>query len=140
MVNSALGGALILIGLFIASWKVGVAAVLGSVIGSLCALAFNESSTEIANGLAGYSSVLTAIAMAAVFLKGVWEPWIMAVVGAALTALVTLGMHQLPGPIYTWPYILTTWVLLILVHITPRLLKVRLQRGGSGHNPEVLTN
>ena len=82
--------------------------------------------------------MLTAIAMAAVFLKGVWEPWIMAVVGAALTALVTLGMHQLPGPIYTWPYILTTWVLLILVHVIPRLLKVRLQRGGSGHNPEVL--
>lgn len=130
LVDSAIGGALILIGLFIASWKVGAAAILGSLLGSLCALALGEEPAHISNGLGGYSSVLTAIAMAAVFLKGVWEPWVMAVVGAILTALVTAWMDLLPGPIYTWPYILTTWVLLILTYVTPRLL--RRERGGHG--------
>ena len=139
MVDSAIGGAFIVIGLFIASWKVGAAALLGSVIGSLSALAFNESPAEIAHGLAGYSSVLTAIAMAVIFLSGTWEPWILAVIGAVLAALVTLWMLLLPGPIYLWPYVLTTWVLLIVVHVVPRLSMLRLQRGGSGHNPEVVT-
>ncbi|MFT2816383.1 urea transporter [Leifsonia sp. A12D58] len=130
LVDSAIGGALILIGLFIASWKVGVAAILGSLIGSLIALAVGDDMAKISNGLGGYSAVLTAIAMAAVFLKGVWEPWVMAVIGAVLTALVQFWMGFLPGPIYTWPYILTTWVLLILTFVIPRL--VRREHGGHG--------
>lgn len=121
LVNSVWAGALILLGLFIAHWKVGVAALLGSVVGSLCALALGEDLTGISNGLEGYSGVLTAIALAVVFLKGTWEPWLMAVIGAALTALVTVWMHHVSGPVYTWPYILTTWVLLAVAHVIPRL-------------------
>ncbi|GAA3863161.1 hypothetical protein GCM10022381_04010 [Leifsonia kafniensis] len=121
LVDSMWAGALILLGLFVASWKVGLAAVLGSAVGSLCALAMNESLQTTANGLAGYSGVLTAIALAAVFVKGTWEPWVLAIIGTAVTAVVTLLMHHLSGPTYTWPYILTTWVFLIIVYFVPRL-------------------
>ncbi|MCC9193174.1 urea transporter [Arthrobacter sp. zg-Y916] len=119
LVNNVWSGALILLGLFVASWKVGLAGLLGSVVGSLCALALGESLTETANGLAGYSGVLTAIALAVVFLRSSTLSWILAVVGTAVTAVVTLLMHELSGPTYTWPYILTTWVFLVIAHYIP---------------------
>ena len=121
LVDSVWGGALILAGLFIAHWKVGVAAIVGSLVGTVCAIAMHENLQRTANGLSGYSGVLTAIAFAVVFAKGRWVPWAFAVAGAAITAVVTLAMHQLPGPTYTWPYVLTTWLGLVLIHVSPRL-------------------
>ncbi|MFQ4148912.1 urea transporter [Arthrobacter sp. LAPM80] len=123
LVDDVWGGALILLGLFIAHWKVGLAALLGSVAGSVAALVLNDSLQETANGLSGYSGVLTAIAFATVFMKGRWEPWVFAIIGSAVTAVVTLIMHTLPGPTYTWPYILTTWAGLVLIQLAPRLYR-----------------
>ncbi|WP_081709860.1 urea transporter [Arthrobacter sp. 35W] len=121
LVDSFLGGGLILAGLFLAGWKVGLAALLGSAVGSLCALAMNVNLQQTGNGLAGYSGVLTAIAFAVVFNRGTWEPWLLAVAGTGVTAVVTLVMHRLAGPTYTWPYILTLWAGLAVVHFVPRL-------------------
>ncbi|WP_104106380.1 urea transporter [Nocardioides sp. 616] len=122
LVNSALGGLLILIGLFIASWRVGLAAVMGSAIGSLCALALGETTTTIEEGLAGYSGVLTAIALAVVFHHSSIASWCYAAVGTVITAVVTLLMNDATSfPHYTWPYILTTWVLLVVGARIPAL-------------------
>ncbi len=122
LVNSVWGGALILLGLFIASWKVGLAAVMGSVVGSLTALALGETNATIEQGLAGYSGVLTAIALAVVFHHSSVASWCYAVVGVIVTALVTLGMNAATTfPHYTWPYILTTWVFLIVGSWIPQL-------------------
>jgi len=114
LVDSPIGGALILVGLFIASWKVGVAAVLGSFVGSVTAVAMGESWSEIANGLANYSGVLTAIALAVTFLKSSTASWLYSLPWIVVTAVVTLLMHRLGLETYTWPYILTTWVALII--------------------------
>lgn len=122
LVDSVWGGALILLGLFIASWKVGVAAVMGSIVGSLCALAFGEDLQHTANGLAGYSGVLTAIALAVVFLESSVQSWIYAAIGAAATAAMTVAMNDLTdAPVYTWPYILTTWAFLVIAAFVPAL-------------------
>lgn len=119
LINNVWAGALILIGLFVAGWKVGLAGLLGSVVGSLCALAMGESLTETANGLAGYSGVLTAIALAVVFLRSSSVSWVLAVIGTVVTAVVTVVMHRLDAPTYTWPYILTTWVFLVIAYYIP---------------------
>ncbi|MGW9403561.1 urea transporter [Arthrobacter sp. NPDC055585] len=119
LINNEWSGALILLGLFVAGWKVGLAAVLGSVVGSLCALAMGEALTETANGLAGYSGVLTAIALAVVFLRSTPVSWVLAVIGTVVTAVVTVVMHRLDAPTYTWPYILTTWVFLVIAYYIP---------------------
>ena len=121
LIDDERSGALILLGLFVASWRVGLAAVVGSVVGSLCALAMGETLTETANGLAGYSGVLTAIALSVTFLRSTAVSWALAVLGAAVTAVVTLVMHDLDAPTYTWPYILTTWVFLVVTHYVPRV-------------------
>ncbi|AWB92330.1 urea transporter [Aeromicrobium chenweiae] len=119
LVDNPWAGALILIGLFVANWRVGLAAVLGSAIGSLSALAMDETLTETENGLAGYSGVLTAIALAVVLLKNSPTSWALAVIGTIVTAVVTLLMHRADVPTYTWPYILTTWVFLVIAHYLP---------------------
>ena len=119
LINNVWSGALILLGLFVAGWKIGLAGLLGSVVGSLCALAMGESLTETANGLAGYSGVLTAIALAVVFLRSNTISWVLAVVGTVVTAVVTVVMHRLDAPTYTWPYILTTWVFLVIAYYLP---------------------
>lgn len=121
LVDSLWAGALILIGLFIASWKVGIAAILGSVIGTLTALIAGESWSEIANGLAGYSGVLTAIALTVTFIKSSTLSWLYALPWIIVTAFVTLLMHTIGLATYTWPYILTTWVALIIAHYISRL-------------------
>lgn len=119
LINNEWSGALILLGLFVASWKVGLAGLLGSVVGSLCALAMGENLTETANGLAGYSGVLTAIALAVVFLRSSSVSWVLAIIGTVVTAVVTVLMHRLDAPTYTWPYILTTWVFLVIAYYLP---------------------
>jgi urea transporter len=114
LVDNLWSGALILIGLFIASWKVGVVALIGSVVGSVTAIVMGEPWSEIANGLANYSGVLTAIALSVAFLKSSVGSWVYSLPWIVITAVVTLLMHRLGVETYTWPYILTTWVALIV--------------------------
>ncbi|MCC2333140.1 urea transporter [Cellulomonas wangsupingiae] len=122
LVSSVWAGALILLGLFIASWKVGLAAVMGSAVGSLCAFALGWSESDIGEGLAGYSGVLTAIALSVVFLRSSAASWVYAAVGTVVTAVVTLGLNDaFDAPHYTWPYILTTWVFLVIAVAVPAL-------------------
>lgn len=116
LVDNAISGALILLGLFIANWKVGVAALLGSFLGSVTALAMGESFAEVAKGLAAYSGVLTAIALTVTFLKSSVASWLYSVPWILVTAVVTLLMHRAGVETYTWPYILTTWVALVIAH------------------------
>lgn len=114
LVDSPLSGALILAGLFLASWRVGVAALLGSAVGSATAVVMAEPWSDIANGLANYSGVLTAIALAVTFLRSGIGSWLYALPWIVVTAIVTLLMHRLGLETYTWPYILTTWAALVV--------------------------
>ncbi|WP_019182127.1 urea transporter [Microbacterium yannicii] len=116
LIDNVVSGALILAGLFVASWRVGLAALGGSAVGSVVAVALGEPWSEIANGLANYSGVLTAIALAVTFLRISPASWLYALPWVAVTALVTLFMHRAGIVTYTWPYILTTWVALIVAH------------------------
>ncbi len=116
LVDSLWAGALILIGLFVANWKVGLAALLGSFVGSATAVVMGEPWTEIANGLANYSGVLTAIALAVTFLRSSVASWLFSLPWIVVTAVVTLVMHRLGLETYTWPYILTTWVALVVAY------------------------
>ncbi|WP_106815675.1 urea transporter [Microbacterium timonense] len=114
LIDNPVSGAVILLALFVASWRVGLAAVMGSVVGSIVAVAMAEPWSEIANGLANYSGVLTAVALAVTFLKSSPASWLYALPWVAVTAVVTLLMHRAGIITYTWPYILTTWVALVV--------------------------
>ena len=85
-------------------------------------MALGETSGTIAEGLAGYSGVLTAIALAVTFLMSSVISWVYAAVGTVVTAVVTLLMTEhFSQPHYTWPYILTTWVFLVIAAFIPAM-------------------
>ncbi|MDN5569808.1 MAG: urea transporter [Propionibacteriaceae bacterium] len=114
LVEGALSGLVMLAGLFVAGWRVGAAAAAGSAIGVALALAVGTPPAVVGGGLAGFSPVLTAIALAAVFLKPGGRAWAFALVGAAVTWGVTQLLVLTPIPAYTWPFILTTWAFLLI--------------------------
>ena len=113
LAESWLTGLLILTGLFVAGWRVGVAGLVGSLVGTVMTVA-TTGLTGAENGLGGYSPALTAIALAAVFLPHGRLAWGLGVVGAVATVLVSWVFEVLPVPTYTWPFVVTTWALLTL--------------------------
>lgn len=111
LVDSWVGGALILAGLFIAGWRVGTAATLALV-----------PAGQAAHGLGGYSPCLTAIAIGVVLLPPGRRAWVLAVVGSVLTVVVDRVFTAIPVPTYTWPFIVTTWLVLAVVKWRERRL------------------
>ena len=111
LVDSWVGGVLILAGLFIAGWRVGTAATLALV-----------PAGQAAHGLGGYSPCLTAIAIGVVLLPPGRRAWVLAVVGSVLTVVVDRVFTAIPVPTYTWPFIVTTWLVLAVVKWRERRL------------------
>lgn len=134
LVDGVIPGALILLALFLGHWRLGLAACLGSLVGSLAILAVHATTTDenaragvaaaLGHGLLGYSGVLVAIAMAAVYLDGRWQPWLLAVVGTLAALGLSLLLRGIPG-VYTWPFVLVTWLLLTAVHYLPGFQRSR---------------
>lgn len=115
LVESWLGGLLMLVGLCLAGWRVGLAAVLGSSLGAATALATGTHVGTVAHGLAGFSPTLTAIALAVVFLKPGWPAWLAAAVGSVVTVGAQALLGLTPAPVFTWPFIVTTWLALLVL-------------------------
>lgn len=107
-------GALVLLGLFLAGWEIGLWSVVGAVIPMMLGLALHHDSAMVLNGLDGYSGVLVAIALGAVFLGAAKRRILVAVTGTALTVPVEVLMHRAGLPVYTWPFVLVTWLMLLL--------------------------
>jgi urea transporter len=117
-------GLIMLVGLAIAGWRVAAYAAAGSVVGIFVAWALGAPQSLISNGIYGYNAVLVAIAMGAVFLpRTVWcgaYALFGGAVSTGLTAAMTSFFKPFGGHTFTWPFILTTWVLMAAVPQLPR--------------------
>ncbi|MFJ9688796.1 urea transporter [Streptomyces bacillaris] len=118
-------GLIMLVGLACAGARVVLSAAAGSVTGIVSAWALGAPTELIRNGIYGYNAVLVAIALGAVFLAGTAANGAYALFGAAvstgLTASLTSLFKPFGGHTFTWPFILTTWVLMAAVPLLPRL-------------------
>ncbi|PWS48618.1 urea transporter [Streptomyces sp. ZEA17I] len=118
-------GLIMLAGLACAGARVVLSAAAGSVTGIVTAWALGAPTELIRNGIYGYNAVLVAIALGAVFLAGTAANGAYALFGAAvstgLTASLTSLFKPFGGHTFTWPFILTTWVLMAAVPLLPRL-------------------
>lgn len=125
LIDSWYVGLIMLVGLALAGLRVVLYAAAGSVLGIVAAWLLGAPTALIANGIYGYNAVLVAIALGAVFMAN--TPWnaAYALFGAAvstgLTASLTSVFKTFGGHTFTWPFILTTWVLLAAVPLLPRL-------------------
>jgi len=114
LLGNEVSGALILIGIFVASRQAGIAAALGSLIAIVTAIAMRADPAVVIQGLYGFSPVLTAIAVGVVFLKTDGK----VIAYAALATIVTVFiqgaydviMPPMGLPSFTAPYVLTLYL------------------------------
>ncbi|MCG7339074.1 urea transporter [Staphylococcus sp. ACRSN] len=132
LLENAVTGLCILIGLFFGSWKVGVMALIGSIIALLLAKWTNYSDSEIEKGLAGFNPVLTAIALT-LFLVPKWYSLIIVLLAVIITMPIGSAVREFFKPfgipMLTIPYVFVSWLILLMsfqfefvnanVHILP---------------------
>ena len=110
-------GLLILVALWIGNWKVGLAAMVGSLLSLLTAPWFGYTKKEIHSGLAGFNSVLVAIALS-IFMIMTWQTItvsLIAVIIAMPFAKAMQSVLKLVGlPELTMPFVVVTWMVLLM--------------------------
>lgn len=114
-------GAIMLLGLGLASRKVLVGAAVGSVIGTLTAWAVGAPASQITAGIYGYNAVLVGIALWATFLAPTTINRLYVVVACVFSTVLTATLANLFAPVgghtLTWPFNLTAWAFLAAIPV-----------------------
>lgn len=117
LVNSWVTGVFFLVGLALCSRWAAIWAAIGSAISLAIAIIFKAGASDIANGLYGFSPVLTAIAIGCTFNSVNIKSAIWTVVAVIATVFIQAGMDAffMPFglPTLTGPFCLTTWLFLL---------------------------
>ncbi|SEH29548.1 urea transporter [Chryseobacterium culicis] len=108
-------GLLFLIGIFMGSWQCGVAVLLSTAAGTFTAMKLNYDRSEINAGLYGFSAALVGVALAFLF-QTTLLIWILIILGGVLAAVIQHFFIQKKIPVFTFPFILITWVLVFMLH------------------------
>ncbi|HYK76532.1 MAG TPA: urea transporter [Daejeonella sp.] len=108
-------GLLFLVGIFVESITMGIAAVLAVITGTLTAKFLKYDAESIKSGLYGFSATLVGIAMIFHF-KPSAIIWMAIIIGSILAAIIQNAfiVRKIPG--FTFPFVLVTWVFLFLFH------------------------
>lgn len=122
LINSWVTGILFLVGLFICDRWAAMYAALGSAIALFLAIVFEANPSDIANGLFGFSPVLTGIALGMTFYKVNLMSAFWAVLAIIATFFIQAGMDVLMEPwglpTLTGPFCVATWLFLLpLYHL-----------------------
>ena len=119
--NNPLTGLLILIAIFVGAidasmTQVAIGAVVGLVIGTATAIVLGVDDASLKQGLFGFSPLLTGAAIPT-FVANKPMTWVYLDIGAAVTTVVTLAIGNIfktwGVPALTFPFVLTTWFLLL---------------------------
>lgn len=114
LLGNEVSGALILIGIFVASRPAGIAAALGSLIAMIIAIGMRADPATVVQGLYGFSPVLTAIAVGTVFLKTDGKVIVYAVLATITTVFIQGAYDVIMAPMglpsFTAPYVLTLYL------------------------------
>lgn len=114
VIDSLWTGSFILIGLFLAGWRFGVYAIIGTFVSWLAAYFIGVDTQSLNLGLYNYNAVLTIIAVSLVFDNKAEKTPLTGIIAATLTVPVTAGLELLLNPLglpaLTFPFILCTWL------------------------------
>ncbi|MCR2821616.1 urea transporter [Lederbergia panacisoli] len=118
LIENALTGVIILIAISCSSLALGIISLLSSVIGTLIGKIGGADDSDIRQGLFGFNSVLTGLALM-LFMSGT-SRWFIALFGAAVAALLTAAfMHLMKFTelaVLTTPFIILTWFVLLTTY------------------------
>ncbi|MDD3108013.1 MAG: urea transporter [Alistipes sp.] len=117
LINSWVTGALFLIGLTLSNKWAGIWAAIASAVALFIIIVFRGPGSDIANGLYGFSPVLTGIALGMTFYKVNRLSALWCLVGIIATVFVQAGLNvfltPLGLPALTAPFCITTWLFLL---------------------------
>lgn len=123
--NNALSGLLMLIGIFLNSWEMGILALGGNIISTLTAYFSGYGRDDIKNGLYGFNGTLVGIAVGVFMELSIGSLLLMAVASCISTWISRLFNLQSSLPEFTAPFILSVWGLLgLCAWIMPDILLV----------------
>jgi len=110
-------GLFFLAGLAVSSPIMAGGAFLGSAIGAALATVLKFDQREIEDGIHGFNPTLVGIALVFFLDPGQVVVWVLLAVGCAASTIVCWLMRRfLKFRTYTTPFIVCTWILLILAH------------------------
>ncbi|WP_395852046.1 urea transporter [Cystobacter fuscus] len=120
--DHVLSGVLILLGVLVWSRIAGLFALLGSMLGLLVGLTLGGDGFSEYHGLWGYNAMVSAEALAGVFIVYTWRTALYGLVCAAATTVLYAGLAVWSGaygiPALTLPFCLSTLVFLVGAHAT----------------------
>ncbi len=123
LMENALSGGLILLGITIHSPLLGLMALVSSIVGSMTGSYFGGDKLAVSQGIYGFNSLLTGIAVM-LFLQSDWR-LLIAPFAAALAAVLMIALSKRLArwkiPILTLPFIVVTWISLLIVYRIPGL-------------------
>jgi urea transporter len=128
--ENAITGLLFLAGIFCGSLEMGMAAMLAVVTGTCTARLLRFDKGALNSGLYGFSAALVGVALACMYQSSVLI-WIAIITGAALAAVTQHFFIVRSVPVFTFPFILVTWLFLLLAHLYPGLAQPRMAGTGS---------
>lgn len=124
LIENVVTGILFLVAIAISSRRSAVFAVVGSVVSLVVAIILGANGEAIHAGLYGFSAVLTAMAVGAVFNPPSLRATIYAIFAAIFTVIVQAALNTAISPFgiptLTFPYLIAMWVFLLpKANLTP---------------------
>lgn len=117
LINNWVTGIFFLVALAVSSWRASLWAAIASALSLLVAILWQAPAASIADGLYGFSAVLTGIALGATFCNFSWKATIWTIIGVIATVFIQAGMNTLFAPCgfatLTAPFCIATWIFLI---------------------------
>lgn len=117
LINSWVTGLIFLVALFISNRWTALWAAVGSALSLLVVLLYQGPGSDIANGLYGFSPVLTGIAVGCTFYKPNARSAVWALIAILVTVFLQAGMDALVLPwglpTFTAPFCIATWLFLL---------------------------
>lgn len=117
LINSWVTGIFFLAGLAVSSLRAAIWAAIASAIALLIVIPWGGPGGDIANGLYGFSAVLTGIALGATFCNNSWKTMVWTVLGIIVTVFIQAAMNAFFAPMglptLTGPFCIATWIFLM---------------------------
>lgn len=117
LIGNAVTGILFVVAIAISSVRGAAFAVIGSIVSLGVALMLGAKAAPLAEGLYGFSAVLTAMAVGVVFQQPSFRTTLCAILATIFTVVVQTALDKALSPIgippLTFPFVLTMWIFLL---------------------------
>jgi urea transporter len=112
--NNPITGLLFLIGIFYNSWIMGIGVLVGVFTSTITAFILNYKKKDIHDGLYGFNGTLVGAALLFFFEINILLIFLV-ILGSILSSVIMNYMHNKKLSPYTFPFVLSTWILIILI-------------------------